>query len=402
MSTNVGQQLREARQSKNLTLEQVSRLTHIRPHHLEALEAGNLDALPSRTQARGFVRTYAVHLGLDPDPLVARLDAGGEPAAPPPPPEPDPAGSYATDLYQEIGDTLRIQRETLGVTLDEAEKQTRLRRHHLEAIERGDLNSLPSPVQGRGMLHNYAAFLGLDPEPLLLKFAEALQSGLAERRQAAEGRPGARRAPWRGLVSGDLLFGGVFLLGLIVFVIWAVGRVTALQASETAQATAPAIVDVLDPLPTETPTPTIEPLLDTTTSPTPQEVIGEEVSPTPVPTQPVSNDAPVQVYIVVIQRAWMQVTVDGQVEFEGRVIPGSAFPFSGREEIKVLTSSGSALEIFYNQQDQGPMGLFGQIVERIYTSSAILIPTPEESPTPTPTLTTTPDPALTPTPTATP
>ena len=403
MSTSIGQQLREARQAKNLSLDQVSRVTHIRPRHLEALEAGNLDALPSVTQARGFLRTYALHLGLDPDALIARLGSDIERETPAPSPEPAGTEADYVELYLEIGDTLRIQRETLGVTIDEVENQTRLRRHHIEALERGDLKQLPSPVQGRGMLKNYADFLGLDSEPLLLSFAEALQSQLADRRAepVQNGRP--RRSFFRRVVSGDLLFGGIFLIGLIVFVIWAVGRVSSVQDSIEGQATAPALVDMLDPQPTSTivPTlaPTIDPLADTATP----ELLNLEATATVAPTLPITNDAPVQVYIVVIERAWVRVAVDGQVEFEGRVIPGSAYPFSGRQRIDVLTSSGSALEVFYNQADQGPMGLFGQIVERIYTPDGILVPTPAVSPTPTPTNTPTPsEETPTPTPTATP
>jgi hypothetical protein len=161
---------------------------------------------------------------------------------------------------------------------------------------------------------------------------------------------------------------------------------------------------MIDPELTGTPTPTVSPTPDPAdTSQT--GVGGSEITATAIPTQPITNDAPVQVYIVVIERTWMRVTVDGQVEFEGRVIPGSAYPFSGRTEINVLTSSGSALEIIYNQQAQGPMGLFGQIVERIYTADAILLPTPAESPTPTPTETIeptgTPEGTGTPEPTAT-
>lgn len=403
MSTSIGQQLREARQAKNLSLEQVSRSTHIRPHLLESLEAGNLDALPSITQARGFLRAYALHLGLDPDVLIARLGTEIDRDMPAPAPESAAIDADYVDIYLEIGDTLRIQRETLGVTIEEAENQTRLRRHHIEALERGDLKQLPSPVQGRGMLKNYAEFLGLDPEPLLLTFAEALQSQLADRRVERDqnGRP--RRSLFRRFISGDLLFGGIFLVGLIVFVIWAFGRVSAVQDAIEEQATAPAIVDMLDPQPTNTPVPTLAPTTDplaATATPVP---IDLDVTPTVVPTLPISNDAPVQVYIVVTERAWMRITVDGQVEYEGRVIPGSAYPFSGRQRIDVLTSSGSALEIFYNQLDQGPMGLFGQIVERIYTPDQILVPTPAVSPTPIPTDTPTPsEETPTATPTATP
>ena len=404
MSTSVGQQLREARQAKNLSLEQASRITHIRPQHLEALEAGNLDALPSITQARGFLRTYAVHLGLPPDELLARLGSDAPRETPESQDTPAIVESSDSDMYAEIGDTLRIQRETLGVTVEEAENQTRIRRHHIDAIESGDFKNLPSPVQGRGMLKNYAAFLGLDPDPLLLKYAQGLQEQLSDRRSETQTTPGRPRRPILGrMISGDLLFGGIFLIGLMIFVIWAVGRVSSVQGSLDTEASPPAIVDMLDPQPTNTPVPTITPTLDPLAEPSIETEIPEvDTSPTPVPTLPISNDAPVQVYIVVIERAWVRVTVDGTVEFEGRVIPGSAFPFSGRQRIEVLTSSGSALEIFYNQTDKGPMGLFGQIVERIYTANDILVPTPVESPTPTPTITPTPSAEETPAPTAAP
>ncbi|HUF38014.1 MAG TPA: RodZ domain-containing protein [Anaerolineales bacterium] len=383
MSTSVGQQLREARQAKNQSLEQVSRVTHIRPRYLEALEAGNLEALPSRTQARGFLRTYALHLQLDPQPLVERLEVDPTAATGTEAPEPVQAAA-SEDNYLEIADILRIQRETLGLSLDEAEKQTRVRGRYLEAFERGALGDLPSPVHARGMLKNYAVFLGLDPEPLMLKFAEGLQVELHERRLAQKSTRGRTpRSPLRRVVSNDLLLGSAFLVGLILFVIWAVGRVSAVQASQTAVETAPALVEVLDPGETGTPAPSPSPTPDPLDAA--EATNGNGGAATPVPTQPVTNDAPIQVYIVVVERAWMRVTVDGQIEFEGRVIPGSAYPFSGREEINVLTSSGSALEVIYNQQSLGPMGLFGQIVERIYTADAVLAPTPAESPTPMPT-----------------
>ena len=62
----------------------------------------------------------------------------------------------------DVGGRLREAREKLGLTLEEVERTTRIRVHHLEAIERGELDSLPSPVQARGFLRNYAEFLGLE------------------------------------------------------------------------------------------------------------------------------------------------------------------------------------------------------------------------------------------------
>ena len=61
----VGERLRETRQAKGLEIDQVAAETRIPLRHLESIEAGNFAALPSRTYAIGFTRTYARLLGLD-------------------------------------------------------------------------------------------------------------------------------------------------------------------------------------------------------------------------------------------------------------------------------------------------------------------------------------------------
>jgi cytoskeleton protein RodZ len=71
----VGQDLRAARLRRGDDLASVSRALKIRKDHLEALEEDRLDALPGRTYAVGFVRTYADYLGLDALQYVERFKA---------------------------------------------------------------------------------------------------------------------------------------------------------------------------------------------------------------------------------------------------------------------------------------------------------------------------------------
>ena len=61
----VGQDLRAARQRRGDDLATVSRALKIRKDHLEALEEDRFEALPGRTYAVGFVRSYSDYLGLD-------------------------------------------------------------------------------------------------------------------------------------------------------------------------------------------------------------------------------------------------------------------------------------------------------------------------------------------------
>jgi len=60
-----GQRLRRAREEAGLTVEQVAAETRIPQRHLEVIEAGDFAALPARTYAIGFSRTYAKAVGLD-------------------------------------------------------------------------------------------------------------------------------------------------------------------------------------------------------------------------------------------------------------------------------------------------------------------------------------------------
>ncbi len=233
MSQPIGERLRQAREEKSLSLDNISQKIYIRVHYLEALEAGDFDALPSLAQARGFLKIYAAYLELDPDEVLAKADEGQ--VAPDDftdePEEPavittSQAGESADAIFAEVGKTLQAQRELLGFSLDDIEQNTHVRVHYLKALETGRLEDLPSPVQGRGMLSNYAKFLGMDPDPILLRFADGLQAELAVRQSSSRSRAPAaspinRSSGLRRVISGDLLFGGVLILALVAFVIWA-------------------------------------------------------------------------------------------------------------------------------------------------------------------------------------
>lgn len=69
----IGETLRAARERRGLSLSEASRLTRIAPRFLVALEEDDYGALPAPVYARGFLRSYATLLGLEPEPLVAAL-----------------------------------------------------------------------------------------------------------------------------------------------------------------------------------------------------------------------------------------------------------------------------------------------------------------------------------------
>lgn len=68
--SRVGTVLRDARESRELTLEEVAKVTRIPLRHLANIEAGDYDALPAPTYSTGFVKAYARAVGLDQNALA--------------------------------------------------------------------------------------------------------------------------------------------------------------------------------------------------------------------------------------------------------------------------------------------------------------------------------------------
>ncbi|WP_309087805.1 helix-turn-helix domain-containing protein [Phenylobacterium sp.] len=69
----IGEALRAIRQERGLTLDELAEKTRVRRSYLEALEEMRLDALPSRPFTIGYLRAYALALGLDPEAAVERF-----------------------------------------------------------------------------------------------------------------------------------------------------------------------------------------------------------------------------------------------------------------------------------------------------------------------------------------
>lgn len=76
----IGEQLKDARLQKQMTIEELQQMTKIQKKYLEALEDDNFSAMPSSYYIRAFIRQYARAVDIDGDQLVKIYD--GEPLRP--------------------------------------------------------------------------------------------------------------------------------------------------------------------------------------------------------------------------------------------------------------------------------------------------------------------------------
>ena len=413
---DLGLKLREAREERGASLADAAKATRIRSNYLKALEEGEFGLLPSPAQVRGFLRTYASFLELEQAELAALLQPpprqpaaqeGGiaeQPTHPPGETTGPPAG------FTQVAQQLRERRESLELTHLEVETHTHIPEHYLARLENGNFDAFPSPTQARGMLANYAEFLGLDAEELLNVYAETLQLRLERRRATTP--PSQRfvlpklpsvefRLPdWaRSMVNRDTLIGGSAGFLLIAFILISIGRIAATRAAQEPEPTAPPLLGLL--IQTDTPG-----FLSELTPSSPNEdsiniVQQETANPALLGQSTIqAGSGPISVRFLATQRTWMRVTVDGRIEFEGRTIPGQSYSFSASINIFLLTGNGAALRIFFNEQDLGITGIYGEVVEVVFNSQGAATPTLSPTPTVDPgILTATAEAFLTPSPT---
>lgn len=95
MSTGIGETLQDAREQQGRTVEDVARSLRLRAEQVRALEEERFGGFGGDVYARGFLKSYAVELGLDPAPLLdtyRREVTGEDPLSVTPLVEPGAAG----------------------------------------------------------------------------------------------------------------------------------------------------------------------------------------------------------------------------------------------------------------------------------------------------------------------
>jgi cytoskeletal protein RodZ len=133
------------------------------------------------------------------------------------------------DADPSLPERLYAARERKGVDLYRAERDTKIRSRYLAALERGDYKELPGAVYTKGFLRNYALYLGLDPDEILVQWRRERGDNSPVQPVISVPRPIA--PPRRGLTFSP----GVVVAALLTVVVLLVGAYLAIQIGRWAK-----------------------------------------------------------------------------------------------------------------------------------------------------------------------
>lgn len=296
----------------------------------------------------------------------------------------------AQDLFNDIGSQLSDRRTLLALSLEDCESQTLIRSIYLSSMESGNFEQLPSLIQARGMLNNYASFLDLDVDAIMLKFATALQLLSQKKNRRGEDqkhKPTKKAGRLKKFFTPDLFIGIFVIVGIAGIIIYSAITITAYRRS-VAESTPDLGISLLEQYMDNTRTPEFLPTVSATpdrlddiiTNPYAAIVTPEEEE---EETELTTSSQPVQLFITANQRALMTVLSDGKEVFSGRTLPNNTYPFDAENLIELTISNADAISIVYNQQNLGRPGKLGEVMTIDFSPFMAATPTPQFSPTPT-------------------
>ncbi len=290
--------------------------------------------------------------------------------------------STQVEQLKEIAEYLYQQRQHQGISLEKIAKQTYIPQRILQALESAQLDILPEPVYIKGFIRRYADVLGLDgmmiadafdvepaslahtvpemqpeiaasvPHPVL-SLPEPQPEVPAERPSDRTPRPersahsGSSFLPWLGA--------GIAALAVGAFAFSLLSQPQPRAATQSATTTLPTQPSG-SPLPPKSPSP------DATISATPA---AQDAT--------LTAESPIQVDLNLTDRSWLEVSVDGKVEYEGSLEKGAQRTWKAKKSILIVAGNAGAVVASFNQGEAKALGKLGSVV-------TVKFPTQKKSP----------------------
>ncbi len=284
-----------------------------------------------------------------------------------------------------IGPVLEQARIERGLTLDDVEQATKIRKRYLAGLEREDYGVLPDAVYAQGFLKTYANYLGLDGEELsrqlknrrkprrerTLSYGAPSESDFERPLISPGGLEGTRKRKISGTTVLTVVV-AVFALAAVIGTLYYVGR--GAQTPETNGQAPPrsAGKDAPDPKP--------DPASQAEASEAGSGDEGEsrpaagndepanEPADEPAAQEPEAPPDTLQVVINVRERpSWLSIQADGVRAYEQIAQPGFSQTFEAKRELSITSGDAGAVTVEVNGQNVGALGGPGEVLTKNWT-----------------------------------
>lgn len=254
-----------------------------------------------------------------------------------------------------FGEELRREREIRGISLKEIADSTKISRRFLEAIEKNDHKALPAAVFTRGFVREYARYVGLNSDDMVMRYNAAAEiddrvdkGPILDKHPPVQvrdisPRPGKKKGipPIWARVNGNAIFLLFIAVALAGVAWWAVRNRRVFEtgpseppvATTAAVATAPPVVTATESVPPLTPPPSA------------------------------TDESMLRLTVDATANSWVVLEADGKTVLSGEMTPGERKSFEANDAFR-FRSIGNAggIALTLNGSQVPSLGEQGKVV----------------------------------------
>ena len=277
-----------------------------------------------------------------------------------------------------LGRILEQKRKEKGLSLEDVEQATKIRKRYLDGLEREDYAVLPAGVYAQGFLKTYANYLGLDGEALSRQlktrrkpqrergiiYSTGPESGFEKPLIAPAGLQGTqkRNFPTSGVVT---LLVAVLVLAVVIGTLYFVGR--GVEASRP-NGDNPQPAQPADNPQKQEHAPSKESAKEDAASHNNDAAKGQDGPGGKAAAQQSAPPETLRVSISVKDRpSWLLIRTDGTPVYEQIAQPGFSETFEADRRLYIRAGDAGAVTVKVNGQDAGTLGAPYNIGEKNYT-----------------------------------
>lgn len=233
----------------------------------------------------------------------------------------------------DFGAIFRKVREREDISLKEAADALKIRRKYLRAIEQNEFEDLPPRAYSLGFIRNYARYLDLDPEALVMKFKmQYLDAGDSEPAEVEQ----IESFSWTLLILVVLVVLGVVGFRFLFF---GTGRDREVSAGRDMMPRDTAVQEAVPP-----------PAGDT---------VAEDTRPEKL-----------RLKVRAVDKTWLHVIFDGVRKQERFLYPGDTVTWEAEGSIRLRLGNAGGIELYHRGVKLPSLGRRGEVSDKIITMKA--------------------------------
>lgn len=250
---------------------------------------------------------------------------------------------------KDIGNFLKERREAKGISLIEVEKDLKIRKKYLQALEEGNIDAIPGKTYLIGYLRNYSRYLGIDEENInqIIQNYNNLEKqkvGLEETKKKNIYLKGKDKSVF-GRKRFTFPVKYVYLTSFVLIIFIGLFLLTrSLKEAQNIPVPSPEIGNETN-LTIDEKANDISTLTEENTESEAEAIIAESSTQDIV----LAEKLPI-LKLIANDRAWLKVISEDKIIFEGILFEGEEFFWETDQSLEIITEYPAKIETYYDDE----------------------------------------------------